>query len=126
MESGSSNCGGSVSLSRPRNPSGDPCIDELFVRSRALSGVMTGEACIEEEELAVEALMADTGKDDEYMGGRKDVWTLLGFARLVVCIGVDCGMILGWVGAVMAGEVDWEDMVREQEVAAGSTGIVFS
>lgn len=44
MDSGSSKCGGRLSYSRPRRPSGEPCIEELFVRSWALSGDITGEA----------------------------------------------------------------------------------
>lgn len=43
MDSGSSNACGKTSISRPRGPSGDPCMEELLVVSWFVSGVMTGE-----------------------------------------------------------------------------------
>lgn len=67
MDSGSSNGIGRASESRPRGPSGDPCIEELFVVSWVVSGVMTGEVC---NELDVVTVEADAGTEEEEIGGR--------------------------------------------------------
>ena len=63
IESGSSNGSmGGISDSRPRGPSGDPCIEELFVVSCAVSGVIMGEVCSELEVVTVDA---DAGTEEE-------------------------------------------------------------
>lgn len=76
IDSGSSKGGGGNSCSRPRGPSGEPCIDELFVVTCVVSGDMLGEACSELEVATDEALIAEAGTDGaEVMGGRKEVCT---------------------------------------------------
>jgi len=67
MDSGSSNGMSGTSDSRPRGPSGEPCIEELLVVSCVVSGVMMGEVWSELEVVTVEA---DAGTDEEYPGGR--------------------------------------------------------
>jgi len=62
MDSGSSNGMRGTSDSRPRGPSGDPCIEELFVVSCVVSGVMTGDVC---RELEVVTVDADAGTEEE-------------------------------------------------------------
>ena len=59
MDSGSSKFGGGYSVSRPRGPSGEPCMEELFVVSCVVSGDMMGEAWTELAVVTGEALMAD-------------------------------------------------------------------
>ena len=76
--------GGRNSFSRPLGPSGEPCIEELFVVSCVVSGDMAGEGCSELEVVTEEALIAEAGMEAvEERDGRKDVCTWLGFARLV-------------------------------------------
>lgn len=104
IDSGSSKGGGRYSDSRPRGPSGEPCIEELFVVSCVVSGDMTGDACCELE-ATEEALMADAGTEFvEPIVGRKEVWTWLGFARLIVeedcCRGCCCGVVVVVEGGV--------------------------
>lgn len=73
MDSGSSKGGRGKSESRPRRPSGEPCIEELFVASWAVSGDMIGEAWGELEVVTDEALIADADTDgvDVEMEGMK-------------------------------------------------------
>jgi hypothetical protein len=72
IDSGSSKGGGGNSASRPRRPSGEPCIEELFVVSWAVSGDMIGEAWGELEVVTDEALIADAGTEDvDVIEGRK-------------------------------------------------------
>jgi hypothetical protein len=83
MDSGSSKGGGN-SDSRPRRPSGEPCKEELFVVSWAVSGDMIGETWGELKVVTDEALIADAGTEGvEEIEGRKLVWTWLGFDRRV-------------------------------------------
>ena len=56
-------------------------MDELFVMICVVSGDIMGEAW---RELGVDALMADGMEFEREFGGRKDVWTLLGFVRRIV------------------------------------------
>lgn len=52
------------SASRPRRPSGDPWIEELFVVRSVVSGDMMGDAWRELEVVVTEeALMAEAGTD---------------------------------------------------------------
>jgi hypothetical protein len=76
IDSGSSKGGGGPSESRPRGPSGEPCMEEVLVGSWAVSGDVIGDAC-SELEVTEEALIADAGMDDgvEDMDGRKPVCT---------------------------------------------------
>lgn len=62
MDSGSSKGMRVTSDSRPRGPSGEPCMEELFVVSCVVSGVMTGEVCSELEVVTVEA---EAGTEEE-------------------------------------------------------------
>ena len=59
MDSGSSKLGGGKSCSRPRGPSGEPCMEELFVIIWVVSGDMMGEAWTELAVVTGDALMAD-------------------------------------------------------------------
>ena len=70
IESGSSKFGGGYSDSRPRGPSGEPCMEELFVVSCVVSGDIMGEAW---SELGVDGVMADCMEFVEEIGGRKVV-----------------------------------------------------
>jgi len=68
----------------------------------------------------VEVLIAEAGRDDEYMGGRKDVCTLLGFARLAAGMEVGCELVRVGIGTMEVSEGDCEDMVRRRWFAPGS------
>lgn len=74
MLSGSSNRGGGSSETRPRGPSGEPCIEELFVVNCVVSGDMMGEGCVEFEVATDEALIAEAGTEGvEEIEGTKEV-----------------------------------------------------
>ena len=94
------------SASRPRRPSGEPCIEELLVVSCVVSGDIMGDACRELEVVTEEALMAEAGTEDavEWMEGRKVVCTCVGFVCLVEEAREDGGVIVvdveSWEGVV--------------------------
>lgn len=90
------------SVSRPRRPSGEPCIDESFVVSCAVSGDMMGDVCRELDVVTEEVLMADAGVVG--MCGGKLVWTLLGFGCLIVtgCVGWDVILVVVVVVCVLS------------------------
>jgi hypothetical protein len=73
IDSGSSKLDGGKSASRPRGPSGEPCMEELFVVICVVSGDMMGEAWSELAVVTGEALMADGVEFVEEIGGRNDV-----------------------------------------------------
>lgn len=64
MGSGSSKGGSANSGSRPRRPSGEFCIEELFVVNWVVSGDMMGETWTELEVVTDDAETADAGTED--------------------------------------------------------------